>query len=111
MEWQPKLSKMQASTSAAFRYEFLQHNRLHLECVSLLYPRLCLLVTEASLRVDEFQNLNDEVADLTKAAVRLNLRFYLRIELGPASQVSDETMAKLNELLEEVSDKLRLQRR
>ncbi len=66
------------------------------------------LVAEAPLRVDEIQNLNDVVADLTKAAVGLNLQFTLRMELGPASQVSDETRAKVNVLLAEVSGKLRL---
>ena len=37
------------------------------------------LVAEAPLRVDEIQNLNDVVADLTKAAVGLNLQFSLRM--------------------------------
>jgi len=69
-----------------------------------------MLVTEAPLQVDEIQNLSDQIADLMKAAVGLNLQFHLRIELGPASQVSDETIARVNELLYEVSDKLRLQR-
>ncbi len=69
-----------------------------------------MLVTEAPLQVDEIQNLSDQIADLMKAAVGLNLPFHLRIELGPASQVSDETIARVNELLYEVSDKLRLQR-
>ncbi len=67
-----------------------------------------MLVVEAPLQVDEIQNLNDVVGDLTKAAVGLNLQFTLRMELGPASQVSDETIAKMNELLAEVSEKLRL---
>ena len=66
------------------------------------------LVVEAPLRVDEIQNLNDVVGDLTKAAVGLNLQFHLRVELSPAAQVSEETIAKMNELLAEVSEKLRL---
>ncbi len=60
--------------------------------------------------MDEIQNLNDVVADLTKAAVGLNLQFSLRMELGPAAQVSEERRARMNELLAEVSDKLRLRR-
>src|SRR5207245_1288566 len=48
------------------------------------------LVAEAPLRVDEIQNLNDVVADLTKAAVGLNLQFSVQVELGPAAQVSEE---------------------
>jgi hypothetical protein len=36
-----------------------------------------MLVTEATLRMNELQNLNDAVGDLTKAAVGLDLRFHL----------------------------------
>ncbi len=68
------------------------------------------LVAEAPLRVDEIQNLNDAIADLVKAAVGLNLQFHVRIELGPASQVSDAMLEKINELLSEVSQKLRLKK-
>ena len=69
-----------------------------------------MLVAEAPLEIEEIQNLNDQISDLTKASVGLALKFHVRIELGPASQVSDETVAKMNELLEEVSDKLRLRK-
>ncbi len=69
-----------------------------------------MLVAEAPLREDEIQNLSDTIGDLTKTAVGLNLQFRLRVELGPVSQVSEETMARINELLGEVSDKLRLER-
>ena len=69
-----------------------------------------MLVAEAPLEIEEIQNLNDQLSDLTKASVGLGLKFHVRIELGPASQVSDETMAKMNELLAEVSEKFRLQR-
>jgi hypothetical protein len=69
-----------------------------------------MLVAEAPLEIEEIQNLNDQISDLTKASVGLDLKFHVRIEVGPASQVSDETVAKMNELLAEVSEKLRLQR-
>jgi hypothetical protein len=69
-----------------------------------------MLVAEAALGIEEIQSLSDAIGDLTKTAVGLNLQFRLRVELGPASQVSDETIAKINELLSEVSDKLRLER-
>jgi hypothetical protein len=69
-----------------------------------------MLVAEAPLEIGEIQNLNDQLSDLTKASVGLGLKFHLRIELGPASQVSDETVAKMNELLADVSEKLRLER-
>ena len=67
-------------------------------------------MAEASLREDEIQILSDTIGDLTKTAVGLNVQFGLRVELGPVSQVTDETMARINELLSEVSDKLRLER-
>ncbi len=73
-------------------------------------PAAGMLVAEAPLEIEEIQNLNDQLSDLTKASVGLGLKFHIRIELGPASQVSDETMAKMNELLADVSEKLRLQR-
>lgn len=69
-----------------------------------------ILVAQAPLQVDEIQNLSDSISDLMKAAVGLNLQFHLRVELGPTERVSNETIAKINELLQEVSDKLRLQR-
>jgi hypothetical protein len=67
------------------------------------------LVAEAPLRVEEIQDLYDQLGDLVKATVGLNLQFHLRIELGPTSRVSNETTDKVNELLSEVSEKLRLQ--
>ncbi len=73
-------------------------------------PAAGMLVAEAPLEIEEIQNLNDQLSDLTKASIGLGLKFHIRIELGPASQVSDETVAKMNELLAEVSEKLRLQR-
>jgi len=69
-----------------------------------------MLVAEASLGIEEIQNLSDTIGDLTKTAVGLNLLFHLRVELGPVSQVPGETMVRINELLGEVSDKLRLER-
>ena len=69
-----------------------------------------ILVVKVPLLEDEIQNLSDTIGDLTKTAVGLNLQFRLRVELGPVSQVPDETIAKINELLREVSDKLRLER-
>jgi hypothetical protein len=56
-------------------------------------------VAEAPLREDEILNLSDTIGDLTKTAVSLNLQFRLRVELGPISQVSEETMARINEFV------------
>ncbi len=64
------------------------------------------LVATAILQPGEIQNLNDQLGDLVKAAVGLNLQFQLRVELGPAAKLSHETVDKVNELLSEVSEKL-----
>ena len=58
----------------------------------------------------ELQDLAEQVGNLMKETVGLTLRFHLRIELGPASQVSEAVLAKVNEILDEVSKKLRLER-
>ena len=47
---------------------------------------------------------------LSKGYAILNLHFHVRVELGPASQVSEAVLAKVNDLLEEVSEELRLKR-
>jgi hypothetical protein len=62
------------------------------------------------LEIGEIQNLNEQLSELTKAAVGLNLTFYFRVELGAPStqQIPEETIAKVNALLHEVSDKLNL---
>jgi len=65
-----------------------------------------MLVAAAVLQPDEIQNLNDQLGDLVKAAVGLNLQFQLRIELGPAARLSQETVDRVNTLLSEVSEKL-----
>jgi hypothetical protein len=72
--------------------------------------RLRTFVAEASLEIEEIQNLNDQLAELTKAAVGLNLSFYFRVELGTngVQQIPETTIAKFNELLAEVSEKLLL---
>jgi len=64
------------------------------------------LVAAAILQPGEIQNLNDQLGDLVRAAVGLNLQFQLRVELGPAAKLSHETVDKVNELLFEVSEKL-----
>ena len=68
------------------------------------------LVAAAPLQADEIQNLSDVVGELVKATVGLNLQFHLNIEISHPSRVPDhETIARVNVLLSEVSDKLKLQ--
>jgi hypothetical protein len=69
------------------------------------------LIAEANLKDYEIQNLADLIGELTKETVGLKLTFHLRVELGPTSEVSEATLAKVNELLAEVSEELRLRRR
>ena len=64
------------------------------------------LVAAAILQPDEIQNLNDQLGDLVKAAVGLNLQFQLRVELGPTARLSPKMVDKVNVLLSEVSEKL-----
>lgn len=67
------------------------------------------LVAEGELRVAEIQELSEQVNALRKAAVGLDIRFRIRIEIGGGKQeVSDETARKLDEILAQVSDGLKL---
>jgi hypothetical protein len=67
------------------------------------------LIAEAALRPNEIQDLADQIADITKATVGLDLKFHLRIELGSASRPSDEVIFKINRILQAISGNLRLQ--
>jgi hypothetical protein len=69
------------------------------------------LVAEADMQGYELQDLAEQIGNLTRETVGLNLRFHLRIELGPTEQISVETLAKVNEIMAEVSEKLKLERR
>jgi hypothetical protein len=64
----------------------------------------------AFLDGEEIQSLSDQIGDLMIATVGLNLTFYVRVELaaGANQQIPEETIAKVNTLLAEVSDKLKL---
>ena len=67
-----------------------------------------LLVAEAVLEVNGIQDLADQVPDIAKAAVGNNLRFNIRVEFGGETAPDPKTVEKINELLSEVSDKLKL---
>jgi hypothetical protein len=74
-------------------------------------PVPSLFVAEADVQDFELQDLAEQVGNLMKETVGLNLRFHVRVELGPASQVSETVLVKVNEILDEVSEKLRMEMR
>ncbi len=67
-----------------------------------------LLVAEAVLEANGIQDLADQVPEIAKAAVGNNLQFNIRVELGGETAPGPEAVEKINELLAEVSDKLKL---
>jgi len=67
-----------------------------------------LLVAEATLLANGIQDLADQIPDITKAAVGNDLKFSLRIEFGGETAPAPEAVEKINALLAEVSDDLKL---
>ena len=65
---------------------------------------------EASLRPNQIQDLADHVADIAKAAVGLELKFNVRVELGGSSPPSDKVVEKISSLLGDVDKTLRLRK-
>lgn len=62
--------------------------------------------TEAELEPAELQDLVDGLADIIKAGAGLDLRFFLRLELGEGVQATPDQLAKLNEALRKACSKL-----
>ena len=67
-----------------------------------------LLMAEDVLEANGIQDLAEQIPDITKAAVGNTLKFNIRIEFGGETTPDPEAVEKINELLAEVSDKLRL---
>ena len=67
-----------------------------------------LLMAEDVLEANGIQDLADQIPDITKAAVGNTLKFNIRIEFGGETTPDPEAVKKINELLAEVSDKLKL---
>ncbi len=65
-------------------------------------------VAEAELEPVELQDLVDRLAEIIKAGAGLDLRFVLRLELGPDAQPSPERLARLNDALRKACSKLEL---
>ena len=67
-----------------------------------------LLMAEDVLEANGIQDLAEQIPELTKAAVGTSLKFNIRIEFGGETTPNPEAVEKINELLAEVSDKLKL---
>ena len=71
-------------------------------------PKPGQLTAEAELEASGIQDLSDQIPEIMKAAVGKGLRISVRIELGAETPPDPETVEKLNKLLGEVSEKLKL---
>ena len=67
-----------------------------------------LLIAEAVLEANGIQDLADQIPDITKAAVGNGLKFSIRVEFGGDTAPDSEAVEKINQLLSEVSDDLKL---
>ena len=66
------------------------------------------LVAKADLEAHGIQDLADQIPDITAAAVGTGLKFNIRIEFGGETRPDPEAVEKINELLAEVDDTLKL---
>lgn len=66
------------------------------------------LVAEADLRPNEIQDLADEIGEISAAAVGLELKFHIRIEVGGDVKPKEEVKETINQKLKNVSEKLKL---
>ena len=71
--------------------------------------RPALLTAEAVLEANGIQDLADQIPDIAKAAVGNDLKFNVRVEFGGQEPPPADAVEKINELLAEVSDTLKLQ--
>ena len=69
-----------------------------------------LLTAEAMLEANGIQDLADQIPEITRAAIGTDLKFNVRVEFGGNEPPSAEAVARINALLAEVSDLLRLHR-
>ena len=67
-----------------------------------------LLTAEAVLEANGIQDLADQIPDIVKAAVGNDLKFNVRVEFGGETAPDSGSVEEINQLLSEVSDKLRL---
>lgn len=66
-------------------------------------------VTAAYLQSHELQALAAKIAELEKVAAGVELKFKVQIELGGDPQPSDAVVTRLNEILQEITENLKLE--
>ena len=52
--------------------------------------------------------MSEQVSDLAKAAIGLDLKFHLRVEFGSDLPPPEEAVAKINQLLQEIPEQFKL---
>ncbi len=67
------------------------------------------LIASAELQTHEIQELGEKIAEIKNAAAGIDLKLNVQIELGGESQPSDDAIARINQLLQDISDNLKLQ--
>ena len=66
------------------------------------------LIAEAALEANGIQDLADQIPEIAKAAIGNSITFNVRIEFSGETPPNPEQVQKINELLSEVSDDLKL---
>lgn len=66
------------------------------------------LTAEATLEANGIQDLADQIPELLKAAIGRELKFSVRVELGGESSPESESVERINSLLTEVAEELKL---
>lgn len=86
-----------------------QDQRVHDDKETIYQPTPSgMLTAEAALEANGIQDLADQIPDITKAAIGSNLKFNVRIEFSGETTPDPEQVQKINELLSDVSDDLKL---
>jgi hypothetical protein len=96
---QPSVTRLSASENLSSTYQIN---------VSVNQPKSNTRVAAAYLETHELLELADKIASIKNAAVGTDLKFKVQIELGGESQPSDEAIAQINQLLQEISEHLEL---
>jgi hypothetical protein len=67
-----------------------------------------MLTAGAVLEANGIQDLADQIPEITRAAIGNDLKFNVRVEFGGKEPPSAEAVERINALLAEVSNMLRL---